>query len=561
MLLPINVNDLLGARTVESDRIEFKEGWNPDSIYRSICAFANDFDNGGGGYIIIGVAEENGRAKRPVSGLTTDAIARIQREMIGYNNQIKPAFHPRLFVEEADGQQILILWVLGSANRPHEVPESVTATQKTYRYYIRQYANSVRANQSQQQELIAMANQVPYDDRPNNQATINDISLLWIREYLRVSRARLLDQAETLGTTELLDQMGLMAGPAEYRFPRNAALMLFCEYPEQFFPYTYIELIDFRMASGEKAFTEYTFRGPVQYQIRQFMDKIRTLVLAEMVIKVAYQSESLRPWSYPVREVEEAIANCIFHRDYTVREPVKVFLHSDYVRFQNSGGPDRFIKAEDFRTGHVTPKRYRNRRLGDFLKELDLTEGHATGIRLILDEMSANGSPAPAFVFDEDRSFFELTLPLHPEFLATQVEPGKEAGLPGLKIVGSGTDSRITPEDMLKIFDKALAEMARNAGVQQREDERKIISNLPPQSIQLLLNLNENKAMKRKDLLESIAVTNQTKNAERFLKPLITLKAVQATIKTRSQSPQQQYKLTDFGQKLVNRMTDLSAGN
>jgi len=45
MPLPINIEDLLSARTVESDRIEFKEGWNPDAIYRTICAFANDFDN------------------------------------------------------------------------------------------------------------------------------------------------------------------------------------------------------------------------------------------------------------------------------------------------------------------------------------------------------------------------------------------------------------------------------------------------------------------------------------------------------------------------------------
>lgn len=42
MALPVNVEDLLNKNKVESTRIEFKEGWNPDSIYRSICAFAND---------------------------------------------------------------------------------------------------------------------------------------------------------------------------------------------------------------------------------------------------------------------------------------------------------------------------------------------------------------------------------------------------------------------------------------------------------------------------------------------------------------------------------------
>ncbi len=79
MTLHINIEDLLSARTVESDRIEFKEGWNPDAIYRSICAFANDFDNMGGGYILIGVAEHETTktAKRPVKGLLTSQIATI----------------------------------------------------------------------------------------------------------------------------------------------------------------------------------------------------------------------------------------------------------------------------------------------------------------------------------------------------------------------------------------------------------------------------------------------------------------------------------------------------
>ena len=41
MRLPINIEELLGGRAVEGDRIEYKTGWNPDAIYRSVCAFAN----------------------------------------------------------------------------------------------------------------------------------------------------------------------------------------------------------------------------------------------------------------------------------------------------------------------------------------------------------------------------------------------------------------------------------------------------------------------------------------------------------------------------------------
>jgi ATP-dependent DNA helicase RecG len=52
--LPINLDDLLRQRTVEGERIEYKAGWNPDPILRTVCAFANDFANLGGGYVVIG---------------------------------------------------------------------------------------------------------------------------------------------------------------------------------------------------------------------------------------------------------------------------------------------------------------------------------------------------------------------------------------------------------------------------------------------------------------------------------------------------------------------------
>ena len=49
MALPINITDLLNKQKIESNHIEFKKGWNPENIYHSICAFANDFDDLGGG--------------------------------------------------------------------------------------------------------------------------------------------------------------------------------------------------------------------------------------------------------------------------------------------------------------------------------------------------------------------------------------------------------------------------------------------------------------------------------------------------------------------------------
>lgn len=77
-------------------------------------------------------------------------------------------------------------------------------------------------------------------------------------------------------------------------------------------------------------------------------------------------------------------------------------------------GPDRSISLEAIQEGrNLRCRRYRNRRLGDFLKELDLTEGRGTGIPTIQKELAKNGSPLATFETDEERSFFLIDIPCH----------------------------------------------------------------------------------------------------------------------------------------------------
>ncbi len=72
--------------------------------------------------------------------------------------------------------------------------------------------------------------------------------------------------------------------------------------------------------------------------------------------------------------------------------------------------------------GRALPRRYRNRRIGEFLKELELTEGRSTGIPKILRILKNNGSPLPEFITNNDHDHF-LTrfFPVlaQPEILAT----------------------------------------------------------------------------------------------------------------------------------------------
>ena len=94
MALPINVGELIENRVVESTRIEYKSDWDPGPIVHSITAFANDIDNSGGGYIVVGIEEQNGMPKIPISGLNKGSIDRIQKELLNKCNLIEPRYLP-----------------------------------------------------------------------------------------------------------------------------------------------------------------------------------------------------------------------------------------------------------------------------------------------------------------------------------------------------------------------------------------------------------------------------------------------------------------------------------
>jgi ATP-dependent DNA helicase RecG len=61
-----------------------------------------------------------------------------------------------------------------------------------------------------------------------------------------------------------------------------------------------------------------------------------------------------------------------------------VRVEPDKIEILSFPGPDRSITIEGLRNYRVVNRRYRNRRIGEFLKELHLTEGRNTGFGKIL---------------------------------------------------------------------------------------------------------------------------------------------------------------------------------
>ena len=279
MPLPVNIEQLLSATTIESSRIEYKEGWNPNAIYRTICAFANDFDNSGGGYIIVGVEEKNGRPLRPVKGLNLEEIEPIEKAMIGFNNLIQPAYFPFVSIEDVDERKVLVIWVPGGTNRSYKVPEEITAKQKHYNYYIRYNSSSIVAKGDLERELLELSNQIPFDDRVNMQVGIDDISKTLVRDFLVKTKSRLAAGIEDAKFSDILQQMDIVAGSQEALVPKNIALMMFSENPAKFFPYTQVDIVIYpkgKLQDPSNFIEVPSIKGPIDSMINQVMAYLRT---------------------------------------------------------------------------------------------------------------------------------------------------------------------------------------------------------------------------------------------------------------------------------------------
>ena len=418
-VLSINLAGLLDCRTVESERVEFKRSWDPNTTgpqtLRTICAFANDLHNLNGGYVIIGIEECGGRAVLPPAGLAPETAEAAEKWIRGHSRRLDPYYQPVLSREWVEDQLILVVWVPASEVRPHRV---ATGRGERRRYWVRIGAETVDAEDSGLlQELMRHAGRVPWDDRRSLNARLEDMREAKVREYLRDVESGLLEQPKA---ESIYRRMRLTTKVNDHEVPRNAGLLLFSADPTEWFRGARIEVVQFAADRGGDVQEERMFTGGLLDQYRDCMSYLENLSVNHL--QKRERRSQLRSWiSYPVPALQEALVNALYHRSYDVEhpDPTKVYLFPDKVEIVSYPGPMPGVAHEDLAPGaDFGGVPARNRRLGEFFKELKLAETRLSGLPKMYKAMAANGSPPPRFRFDESRTYFQVTLPAHPEYAA-----------------------------------------------------------------------------------------------------------------------------------------------
>lgn len=333
--LPINLDELIHARTVESNRREFKRTWDEfilEATVRTVCAFANDLLNLNGGYVVLGIEEDaNGNPALPPRGLGGFNLDRIQRELRGQCNRIDPDYQPVLSPELYMGQPILVVWAPGGDNRPYQAPRSRHGGERAY--YIRSGSETIEATGDLLRQLLERTARVPFDDRRNQQASVTDISPALVRRFLASVRSKLLADRPDVPDSEIYGLLRIVDRVNAHAVPRNVALLFFHENPASFFPGARMEIVQFAGGAGGSLIEEKSVTGPLPQQIQTTLDYLNSFSDV-LVKKVAGQAEVDRTVAYPYAK---RLFSCTYVKGARERGLAAVSAHVAADR----GGPVR----------------------------------------------------------------------------------------------------------------------------------------------------------------------------------------------------------------------------
>lgn len=542
MALPINIEALINGNTIEWERIEFKQNWNPEDILHSMCAFANDLHNWGGGYIVVGITENNGQPILPPSGLAQNQLDNIQGEIVQLAHKIMPNYFPITQPYVLQGQHILVLWCPAGDNRPY-TGLTTLGNGGQRQPYVRIGSRSMVARGETLRRLQELTARIPFDDRVNNQATINDFDLATIQAYLQEIKSDLYAESTSLTLEELAKTMLIVKGPEEDVRPVNVGLLFFTKEPHKFFPRTQIELVWHQDNSGKK-YKEQIFQGPLHHQLRDVLSFLETNIITEQVVKNPKKAAAQRFYNFPFAAVEEALSNAVYHKSYEIGSPIEIQVWQDKIEILSFPGPVPPVTATILKTQkRIVAREYRNRRIGDFLKELHLTEGRGTGLPTIYKAMENNGSPDPIIDTDAQSTHVLVTLPAHPLFKVSDQASDGATDQDNISVFN-------TLEDIITFINQ-VTDGASDGVTDGASDQVKEILNreVHHYTVQLLSNLSN--WISREDLFRIIALSNNSTNRKKYLDPLFELEWVETEFPERKTHPNQRYKLTDTGVKIL----------
>lgn len=401
----------------ESERVEWKENVaDIDSVIKTCVAFANDFSNLGGGYIVCGAQEskdEHGFQKLIQAGLTSNRLKEIENKVLAdLREKVSPSIVPLTEELPVNDEKRILVFIIPATGDVHSFRAS---GKDASTYYVRIGRETREAKNGILRELLIKRNKIePWDKRINTHSTIDDLDLLALREYLKAMS--LWDNNKALedyisDKERLSSFVPPLAGRENLENsikPRNFTLLLFSKDPLKFFSgaFTIVSIYKGKDRSEPTA-ERHEIAGNIVEQARKALMILNTEAYTTFDKKDNIPNQI----KYPIRALQEAVINSLVHRDFEIDQPTRITVFIDRIEVHSPGSLPRAIDKEKFVLGKATPF-WRNQALAYFFNKLQLAQAEGQGIPTIIRTMKEEGCPDP--IFDIETDSVTCILPAHP---------------------------------------------------------------------------------------------------------------------------------------------------
>lgn len=541
------INRLLKQK--ENTRLEFKEAATalPSNLFETVCAMLNR----DGGDILLGVRDDSS-----ITGVNKEAIESIVTNLINLSNnnqKLDPAFilHPQLY--QLKGKSIIHIQVPSSSQMhktvgavydrsndgdfkvaaPHQIAEIFNRKRNLYTEGF--IYPAVRFKDLNQSLFRKVRNLIKSNNANHPWLALDDKQLmekagLWKRDYQSGEEGFTLAAVLLFGKDEVIQQV-------VPHFKIDALVRI-------------------------KDKMRYDDREYIQTNLIDAYEKLMAFVgkhLPDKFYLEGRQRISLRTVIF-----REIIANIIAHREYTNALPATFIIKNDAIETENANNPHGSgpIIADTFTPFPKNPV------IAKFLMQLGWVEELGSGVLNVnkyWQEYSDGGKPQ--FI---EGSSFKIILPVSDNFFTGNEgsnQDGNQDGNQDKRKVAISSNELLeklkeliydppqikilsTLEDFLFKIDK------RDYTERQLQQVKHLIDQRNEYWLPILKDCLVPKS--RKEILENIHLSNQTKNFKNIIQPLVDIGLLKRTIPDRPTSGHQKYFTNNNSKKIIYLLEDLN---
>lgn len=382
----------------EKQHIEIKKaaGGTPSKLYDTLSSFSNQRD---GGTIVFGIDEAAGFE---VTGVY-DAQD-LQKKVMEQSLQMEPVV--RLLFTVAQVEEKLVVSAEISECDIYDKPCFYKGAGRLRGAYIRVGDSDQLMTEYEIYSFESFKRRVHDELRTVDRATKENLLKDNLTEYL-IKLRRQKQNLGNLGDGRVLETQGI----CQNDLPTLAGLMLFSEYPQEFFPHLSVTAMVVQGRElGELGYEGERFvdNKRIEGTIPQMLEGTLAFVLRNMKVKTIITEVGTRAdkTEYPIKAIREIILNALIHRDYSMhtdRYPIRLVMYEDRLELENPGGLYGRITVDDL--GKVSADT-RNPYMAGALEIMIDTENRFSGIPTIVSELNKAGMAAPIFI--NSRGIFKV---------------------------------------------------------------------------------------------------------------------------------------------------------